>query len=124
MIFKFRILDGGDKKIIYPKDVEYVELFNDGSWGFYIPSNSSCVDDDIPYLTNRDGILMWGTGIVDINGDEIYEGDIIQSVNSKKVYVAKIPDIYRHDYGGAVKIIGNIYKNPELIEDQNVQNTR
>lgn len=114
MIFQFRIMDKGVKKIIHPKDVEYVELFNDGSWSFHIPSNSSCVDDDI--LTSRDGVLMWGTGIVDINGDEIYEDDIIRVIDSKKVCVVKIPDIYRHDYGGAVKIIGNIYESPELLK--------
>ena len=84
-------------------------------------------------LVNLDEIeLMQSTGLKDKNGKEIFEGDILTSQN----YPVKGVVEFRTDLGlwvhylkeysyfeylgnvaGSKEIIGNIYENPELLED-------
>lgn len=86
-------------------------------------------------LTTRSFELMQFTGLLDKNGKEIYEGDIVMSPNYE--YDPSEGDnprllntvSYRHaffSYDGSpmdedecsenVEIIGNIYSNPELLK--------
>lgn len=76
-------------------------------------------------------ILMQSTGLRDKNGKEIFEGDIVDSEGGFTTGVVE----FRSDLGmfvstlikynnfeqlcnahGLVKVIGNIYENPELLE--------
>lgn len=73
-------------------------------------------------------IFMQYTGLKDKNGKEIYEGDILQS-KTNKVIVEWLDFYGRWEASNETgfilsffslmgwKIIGNIYENPELLEE-------
>ena len=79
--------------------------------------------------------IMQSTGLVDKNGKEVFIGDIVKCTRgcSHEVYLEKeyggtfiggMPAIYlkglREGYAWTEheEIIGNIYENPELLEDK------
>ena len=71
---------------------------------------------------------MQYTGRKDSEGKEIYEGDILQNEHHFKYQVVFKGDCWRcepikNNYfknrfiGNDLKVIGNVYKNQELLED-------
>ena len=58
---------------------------------------------------------MQFTGLLDNNGKEIYEGDIVKIIASEFIYEVKFPQMFSL-IGENHEIIGNIYENPELIK--------
>ena len=81
-------------------------------------------------------ILCQFTGLKNINGKEIYEGDIVRAVGFFKwIGVAKYSDknqafvfegidknyrgniVFMSQFDQGFKILGNIYENPELLKE-------
>lgn len=85
--------------------------------------------------------LGLSTGLLDKNGTEIFEGDVLSTytdnlvikrdnllgfyveVDEKREYFAEIVDIeyldlFAKDFGVAVEVLGNIYENPELLKEK------
>jgi len=72
-------------------------------------------------------ILLQFTGLKDRSGREIYEGDILENGDwvpdahttyTWKTEVKFIDGCYCGIAGEVVEVIGNIYENPELLEEQ------
>ena len=123
MIPKFRAYDGGSLSRMYQPDEVMV-----GGGNIWIIDEDSVAGD---WIVNNDSHLMQSTGIIDKNGKEIFEGDILGTKDGLLNGVVE----YRSDLGmwtnslirynnferlcsiaGDREIIGNIYKNPELLE--------
>lgn len=105
---------------------EIIGKFSDGSTSVPLKFEDERNGEDV--------ILMQSTGMVDRNGNIIFEGDIVKmakDVYSEPTYY----EVVRH-YGGAYRleskqhgcelwlrhtdceVVGNIYENPELLEDK------
>lgn len=124
MITKFRAWDNWRKRMsvvdrIYI-DTEGVRLYDD--FGEY-------------WRDFRDVKLMQSTGLKDKNGKDVFVGDIIKCTRGclHEVYIEKeyggtyfggMPAVYLKDLREGYawteheEIIGNIYENPELLEDE------
>lgn len=83
-------------------------------------------EDDILY--EKDLKIMQYTGLKDKNGKEIYEGDILSDGNDEKPYKVVFENgsfraeadgysLDLEDYDDICEVVGNIYENPELIEE-------
>lgn len=125
MIQKYRAWLKNDKEMI---DVDEIHL-DRGELDF--------IGDAITFMRNADEIeLMKSTGLKDKNGREIFEGDIVRQVRTQpttenEIVVGIVTMIegawlimndseqlasYLWSETDTNEIIGNIYKNPELME--------
>ena len=104
-----------------------------------IEPNKSVVDHNANRVWRKqsDVILMKSTGLFDINDKEIFEGDIVRismrigkrtttSIGAVEFDKFEVCFRIRNDLGGHYvtmfharyfEVIGNIYENPELLEE-------
>jgi len=119
---KFRAWDIDSSEMLYTdKDNNRNDFFFSFSEGYFELYLS--VENDYP--DNRNIKLMQSSGIKDIDGISIYEGDLIKGYGNDAhevifadgaYYLKKNNSSIRLSRTcGALKIIGNIYENPELL---------
>lgn len=111
---KFRAWDGFRKKM------SYEPIISDGTDGG--ETSRVRINDAIDCF---DGDLMQFTGLVDKNGREIYEGDVLKTDSGAHQFVKYRDDlcsfVCSFKKGASTNIdtnwvvIGNIYENPELL---------
>lgn len=127
--FNFRVWDKENEKMVYPDGNGYFQLeydtVIDGNGKLFNLVNQETVDTCI---------LMQTTGLVDKNGKEVFEEDIIKfdgkytkakrlirySKEEGRLVACHTDFVYDYcdfnkDWISQWEVIGNIYENPELL---------
>lgn len=133
---KFRAYDGGSLSRMYQPDEVMV-----GNGDIWIIDEDSVVGE---WIVNNDLHLMQSTGLHDKNGKEVFEGDVVKRYRCpffkakweyqiETVLKEKASLLLGREYGknfGTIpfdspfaksellEVIGNIYENPELLEEK------
>ncbi|WP_438263129.1 YopX family protein [Streptococcus oralis] len=125
---KFRAYDSGSLSRMYQSDEVMV-----GDGNIWIIDEDSVAGE---WIVNNDIHLMQSTGLVDKEGTEVFEGDILHhQIQTEYTFIVKYDKDKGRWYGDGLsrtyriditkeflpyyKIIGNIYENPEFLEDAN-----
>lgn len=127
MIPKFRAYDSGSLCRMYQPDEVMV-----GDGNIWIIDEDGVAGE---WIVNNDLNLMQSTGLVDKEGTEVFEGDILHhQIQTEYTFIVKYDKDNARWYGDGLsrtyridlmkhfmqyyKIIGNIYENPELLEEE------
>ena len=126
---KFRAYDSGSLSRMYQPDEVMV-----GDGNIWIIDEDSVAGE---WIVNNDIHLMQSTGLVDKEGTEVFEGDILHhQIQTEYTFIVKYDKDKGRWYGDGLsrtyriditkeflpyyKVIGNIYENPELLEEKEV----
>lgn len=125
---KFRIWDIDKRKFI----VNETDRLGCGDAKKCMSERVDFENNSVEINADESYILSEYTGLKDMKGKEIYEGDIIKFLNGifeviwcnekasfmlkNKEYKEFLNFIYENNNG--MEIVGNIYENPELMEDE------
>lgn len=132
---KFRVWDKKEEKFIETDSYTQVVITSNGL--IFLSHTESVLfsEASMERLNAEDVELVQYTGLRDVNGTEIYEGDIlICDPNHPNVRVMRTVEYIVNEYEGVgfkpmidqyydngclyeeYVIVGNIYENPELLE--------
>lgn len=117
---KFRVWDQLNKRMGDPYSIAICDTYNN----IHQYYNYQYLEGDMP-IGSSDSILMRHTELKDVIGKEIYEGDIVRDGDLFKLiyyapshFMVQIDEqdtYYSEIWGNELRVIGNIYENPELM---------
>ena len=136
--YKFRAYHRSIGRMFYSDSHKDAEFWNakvgDSVFEVFVHTFSSL------FIDNKDGLLMQFTGLLDKQGKEIYEGDILLSSSGNLLCLVTFEDgkfgwdiryknpepnqrqdCFGRSYGSQneadkIEVIGNIYSNKELLK--------
>lgn len=128
MIPKFRAWDSSKKEM-------FTDTFAITESGQVVVVEQESVASPPDYVFVEHLVIMQSTGLVDKEGTEVFEGDILHhQIQTEYTFIVKYDKDNARWYGDGLsrtyridlmkhfmqyyKIIGNIYENPELLEVQ------
>ncbi|HEL2310505.1 TPA: hypothetical protein U0928_000252 [Streptococcus suis 11538] len=132
MISKFRVWEPYYKKMFTN---DKIIIWNGN---VYVNDADKITVDNMRGWSIDDKYLMQSTGLIDVNGKEIFEGDVVLQNKWRKVAVSFGTQEVEENFGDKrifqgfnlylgggypeavmceLEIIGNIYEHPELMED-------
>ncbi|HFU4173923.1 TPA: YopX family protein [Streptococcus suis] len=139
MIPKFRFFGkvaDGEMRMVTAHCIDFENGFIYYSYRSYTVEGDECADGDVIGL--EDCVLMQSTGLKDKNGKEIFEGDILKCTSfdgsfwyetvlwdstlagfatQQNGYDATAISYTTDSKAIAIEVIGDIYRNPELLEE-------
>ena len=141
---KFRAWDKESQKIYYVVTLDTESVYGKCEVPIIRVKTGKMLDEYQPeYKTVYDYTLMQYTGLKDKNGKEIYEGDIVENTTQTVYLGDKFEVVWNKNYAGyqlmsngftsnipliqnfmSYKVIGNIFENPELIQQQDQEEAR
>lgn len=120
---KFKVWDIEEKEMYEPHKIEYINFYD----GFVTLKV-------VGFIEFEDAELLQYTGLKDKNGKEIYEGDIIKresmapggldrigkiTIEDGVIWIeSNVDSVCLFDEIDELEVIGNIYENPELLEEK------
>lgn len=121
MIPKSRIWDKTNKEMLEWKELDFTKERGEDEITIFEPTGQFA--HPIFFYD-----AMQSTGLKDNDGIEFYEKDIVRNIDSEELGVVEYGEgQFRVSYNGVseqlweidkdLQIIGNIYENPELLED-------
>lgn len=143
MVPKFRAWDKENDRMIYPSTEGVCFEVDDDGINILDVSGDYPEDHTFPAI---DSVLMQSTGLKDKNGVEVFQGDIVKVTDEDEEYsyISVVKNYAEEGYpafdieapsswyyesnvlstimGGdyeTIEVIGNIYENPELLEQAN-----
>jgi len=115
---KFRVWDGEE---MHEPPHEYVWDPREGARRVIDAS-----DGRLTCSQSIDGEVLWSTGLTDADGNEVYEGDILESWGKRSVvewdeyhgrwHTGVSPEC-TGDFVGNATVIGNCYEDPTVLEE-------
>ena len=134
---KFRAWDNRNSKFIDTDTWTQVVITSNGL--IFLSHTESIMFSEVSMerLDKEDVEILYNSGLKDIKGSDIYQGDLclydrnINESKDKEVFVVEYQDgalfidsnserIYMHDIREteeSIEVIGNIFENPELLGD-------
>ncbi|AII38083.1 YopX family protein [Bacillus subtilis] len=121
----YRVWDG--EKMHYWDDEGLSLVITVGGWSLYRHTSLSLHPIRLADSTQKNAVLMWGTGLKDKNGREIYNYALADFLGRKYTvcyfegYYALTLDSSNIDCiplhnGIKIEVVGDIFQNPELLE--------
>ncbi|WP_419755523.1 YopX family protein [Lactiplantibacillus plantarum] len=127
-MIKFRAWDKQEKRMLVVYRISFDGPIEGAQVHCYLDDRGS--EGSTEYSYDGDGLILEQfTGLTDVNGKEIYEGDILENRKyrsivkfaSGKFLADVVGTISRFDLIGEThgsKVIGNVHENLELLEEE------
>ncbi|HEL2003063.1 TPA: hypothetical protein TY286_001591 [Streptococcus suis] len=120
MIPKFRFfgkVNDGTERMVMADSIDFENGFIYYSYHSYTEEEGDHVYGDV--IGFEDCVLMQSTGLFDINGKEIFEGDIVRMHSGELLPVKLHHGMFEpvcYYASRAFGRVGNVFENPELLE--------